>query len=58
MSAVIQGGEQPGSPETEVVHYYFGIDKIAFLSEELRRLIVRFANAFVSQFRLALRLWL
>ena len=30
---VIQGGEQPGSPETEVVHHYFGIDKIAFLSE-------------------------
>ena len=30
---VIQGGEQAGSPETEVVHHYFGIDKIAFLSE-------------------------
>ncbi|MCI0557724.1 MAG: hypothetical protein MN733_04460 [Nitrososphaera sp.] len=30
---VIQGGEQTDFQETKVVHHYFGIDKIAFLSE-------------------------
>src|SRR5438128_371811 len=30
---VIQGGEQAGHRQTEVVHHYFGMDKTAFLSE-------------------------
>jgi hypothetical protein len=30
---VIQGGEQAGHGQSEVVHHYFGMDKTAFLSE-------------------------
>lgn len=30
---VIQGGEQAGHRQTEVVHHYFGMDKTAFLAE-------------------------